>query len=165
MLASASAAIGRVSFCSLMMLMATRAPSPAVMIVWTLAPAQTPAAQTPGLTRPSVGVHRDDLGDARLRAGPDLQPRSARQVEVCAERQQHRPRFDGLAVAGCQREPAVACFQGGDVGLDPGGAGNLGLPLPQVHQIWPGDAIGESEVVVEHGAPRHALIGVDDHGL
>jgi len=38
------------------------------------------------------------------------------------------------------------------------------LHLAVVDQFRAGDALGEAEVVVEHGPAGHALVGVDQHG-
>ena len=62
-------------------------------------------------------------------------------------------------------ETVVATLQRGDFCLDPLGTSLLRLLLAAVHELRTGDALGESEMVVEHGSPRHSLVCVDDERL
>src|SRR5437763_3404490 len=119
-----------------------------------------------GDTRAALTVDVDDLADSRLGARLGRDTRLPGQLCVGPEGQDDLPGLERLAVFGAQLEGVVARLaQVDDFAFDDLRPSPRRLKLAVINQVRTSDALGKAEMVVDHGSPRHARVGVDQYGL
>src|SRR4051812_2065012 len=162
--------------------MATRAPSPAVMIVCTLTPPATPAAQMPGtVARPwastativlmwgsvpsAVAAPAASANAALVPVVSTMEPAgddwpSPRRAGGLGQRrrgaggEQGGAGGEGVARRGARGERGGGALGGLGGAVRPGGPGVLGLLGAGGDGVRAADAVGEAQVVVDPRPPR-----------